>query len=102
MFHSRHVDRDSARFREAGGAAFATLKGAIAGVRGGTRPDVRAHDSWRDPVLLEQWSLVHGLATLAMEGQFGPNPAGPRLIKAIRSALELGALAISKAGEAHA
>ena len=66
----------------------------------GIVPKIRAHDSWRDPVLLEQWSLVHGLATLAMEGQFGPNPRGSHLMKAIRSALELGAVPVSNAEKA--
>lgn len=89
MFHSAHVDRTSERFRTAGGAAFATLKRALAGLRGPPAADLRASESWRDPELLEQWALIHGLATLAMEGQLGRNLPRKRLLRALKSVLEL-------------
>jgi AcrR family transcriptional regulator len=95
MFHSRYVDRSSERIRAAGGAAFATLKEAISGVRHGARPELRAPEAWRDPELLEQWSLVHGLATLAIEGQFGRDLTRKRLIAAVRAALKLGVTALA-------
>jgi AcrR family transcriptional regulator len=94
MFHSKHVDRSAERIRSAGGAAFETLKEATAGVRGYGDPRIRAPEAWRDPELLEQWSLVHGLATLAIEGQFGANLTRTRLLAAARAALELGIAAL--------
>jgi AcrR family transcriptional regulator len=89
MFHSCHVNRATARIGPAGDAAFATLRHAVADVRGRPFQQIRAAEAWRDPGLLGQWSLVHGLATLAMEGQFGPNPTRKSLITAIRAALNL-------------
>jgi hypothetical protein len=83
------VNRGSERIRTSGGAAFATLKNALAGL--GRRParQVHAPEAWRAPGLLEQWSLVHGLATLAIEGQFGADLTSKQRIAAARAVLEL-------------
>jgi AcrR family transcriptional regulator len=95
MFHSSHVKRATARIGPAGDAAFATLRQAVADVRGRQQQPIRAAEAWRDPGLLGQWSLVHGLATLAMEGQFGPNPTRKSLVAAIRVALNLSVATLS-------
>jgi AcrR family transcriptional regulator len=89
MFHSEHVNRNAERTRSAGGAAFETLKEATAGVRGYAGPQVRAFEAWRDPELLEQWSLVHGLATLAIEGQLGPRLTHRQIMATVRAVLKL-------------
>jgi AcrR family transcriptional regulator len=89
MFHSSSVNRGAAHFQSAGASAFATLRQAVADVRGHPSQSVRAKESWLDPGLLGQWSLVHGLATLAMEGRLGPNPTRKSVIAAIRAALDL-------------
>jgi hypothetical protein len=39
--------------------------------------------------------LVHGLATLAMEAQFGPNPTRKSVIASIRAALDLSVATLS-------
>ena len=95
MFHSCHVNRATARIGPAGDAAFATLRQAVADVRGRAHQPIRASEAWRDPGLLGQWSLVHGLATLAMEGQFGSNPTRKSLIAAIRAALDLSVVTLA-------
>ena len=95
MFHSSQVDRATARMRLAGDTAFATLRQAVADVRERTHQPIRAKEVWRDPGLLGQWSLVHGLATLAMEGQLGPNPTRKSVIASIRAALELSVATLS-------
>jgi AcrR family transcriptional regulator len=89
MFHSKYVNRNTERIRSAGGAAFATLNEAISGLKRRTHQALRAPEAWRDSELLEQWSLVHGLATLAIEGQLGPNLPRKRLVAAARATLEL-------------
>jgi AcrR family transcriptional regulator len=96
MFHSALVDRSSERFRSAGGTAFATLKAALAGLRGPLASDIPAREAWRDPELLEQWALIHGLATLTMEGQLHPTGKKRQLMTALRKVLELSATALDK------
>jgi AcrR family transcriptional regulator len=96
MFHSKHVNHASERIGAAGGAAFDTLKEAVADLRGGAIAPTRAPESWKDPGLMEQWSLIHGLATLAVEGRFGPDPKSKRVSVAVRAAVELGIVALEK------
>ena len=96
MFHSALVDRSSERFRSAGGTAFATLKAALVGLRGPPVSDIPAREAWRDPELLEQWALVHGLATLTMEGQLHSSGARKQLMTALRKVLELSVAALEK------
>lgn len=94
MFHSARVDWESERLRSAGAAAFATLKAALAGLRGATDKDVMPPEAWRDPELLEQWALIHGLATLTMEGQL--QGTKKRLTDALRKVLELNVAALQE------
>jgi len=89
MFHSALVDRSSERLRSAGAAAFATLKAGLSGMRGDSDADVMASEAWRDPELLEQWALIHGLATLAVEGQLRGAGSKKQLTAALRKVLEL-------------
>ena len=89
MFHSARVDRSSERLRSAGTAAFATLKAGLSGLRGDGGADVMASEAWRDPELLEQWALIHGLATLAVEGQLRGAESTRKLTAALRRVLEL-------------
>lgn len=94
MFQSGRIDRSNERLRRAGAAAFATLKAALSGLRGDGDTDVMAPESWRDPELLEQWALIHGLATLAVEGQLHGAGSKKQLIAALREVLELNVVAL--------
>jgi AcrR family transcriptional regulator len=95
MFHSARVDWESERLRSAGAAAFAKLKEALSGLRGPTGRDVMPPEAWRDPELLEQWALIHGLATLTMEGQL-QGAGKKRLTDSLRKVLELNAAALQE------
>jgi AcrR family transcriptional regulator len=96
MFHSARVDRSSERLRSAGTAAFATLKAGLSGLRGDGGADVMASEAWRDPELLEQWALIHGLATLAVEGQLRGAESTRKLTAALRRVLELNVAALEE------
>ena len=101
MFHSTRVDRTSEASRRRP-RAFATLKEALSGLRGPASLDVAPSEAWRDPELLEQWALIHGLATLAMEGQLGVRLPRKRLLAALRAILELNVTALRARGLASA
>lgn len=71
MFQSGLLDHNNARFREAGRAAFAIFAETFETVRK-VRIEYDVAKS-SDPAVLRQWALVHGIATLAVQGQLGPN-----------------------------
>lgn len=73
MFQSGLLDRKNDRFIQAGRAAFAIYAETYAAVRGEPASSGIAADKVSDPGVLQQWALVHGLATLAVQGQLGPN-----------------------------
>jgi AcrR family transcriptional regulator len=71
MFQSGLLDHTNQRFLTAGHNAFAIYLetySAVHGIR--LDPDAKKIS---DPSVLRQWSLVHGFATLAVQGQLGPN-----------------------------
>lgn len=73
MFQSGLLDRKNDRFMQAGRAAFAIYAETYAAVRGEPANGAIGADKVSDPGVLQQWALVHGLATLAVQGQLGPN-----------------------------
>jgi len=77
MFQSGLLDRRNDRFIQAGRAAFAIYAETYAAVRGEPAKEPAkgaiGADKVSDPGILQQWALVHGLATLAVQGQLGPN-----------------------------
>ena len=68
MFRSERLDWSSPALSVAGAAAFALL----------TQPESEAETQHASPGLqtlvaaTERWSLVHGLATLVIDGRLGP------------------------------
>ena len=93
MFHSKLIDRASERFRVSGRAAFGVFLEAFSAARGHKAPALTPAEAGRDPLVLRQWAVVHGLATLSIEGQLGPTgpSARKRLLAATREALEAAA-----------
>lgn len=73
MFQSGLLDRRNDRCIQAGRAAFAIYAETYAAVRGEPAKGAIGADKVSDPGVLQQWALVHGLATLAVQGQLGPN-----------------------------
>jgi AcrR family transcriptional regulator len=73
MFQSRLLDHKNERFIAAGRAAFAIYAETYAAVRGEPAKGAVGAEKVSDPGVLQQWALVHGLATLAVQGQLGPN-----------------------------
>jgi AcrR family transcriptional regulator len=90
MFSSGRIERTSDRLRTAGRAAFQIFLETFAAARGVVVEPLTPHEAGRDPVVLRQWAQVHGLATLAIEGQLGPTigPGRKRLIESARAVLE--------------
>lgn len=71
MFQSGLLDGGNARYAAAGRAAFSIYVETYEAVYGNKfKTDA---DKTSDPAVLRQWALVHGLATLAVQGQLGPN-----------------------------
>lgn len=71
MFGRRGRFDTQARFREASGAAFRVVVECVAAIRG--EP---ANSSGCLRTSVAAWSLVHGYATLAVQGYFSSLPAG--------------------------
>lgn len=71
MFQSGLLDHDNERFATAGRAAYdiyLETYSAVHGVKLDTGGEKNA-----EPAVLRNWALVHGMATLAVQGQLGPN-----------------------------
>ncbi|HEV1999726.1 MAG TPA: TetR-like C-terminal domain-containing protein [Xanthobacteraceae bacterium] len=89
MFHSDQIDRGSERIRGPGRASFDVMQDALAAARGRESAGLIPPEAARDPLVLRQWAVVHGLATLAVEGRLGPAGATQkRFLVAARAALE--------------
>jgi len=89
MFHSDQIDRGSDRIRGPGRASFDVMQDALAAARGRESGGLIPPEAARDPLVLRQWAIVHGLATLAVEGRLGPAGAvQKRFLVAARAALE--------------
>ena len=88
MFHSDAIDRTSDLIREPGRASFDVMQDALAAARGRVSAGLIPPEAARDPLVLRQWAIVHGLATLAVEGRLGPPGAQKRFLAAARAALE--------------
>ncbi len=73
MFQNGLLDHNNTRFAAAGRAAFAIYAETYAAVRGEPAQGAIGAEKVSDPGVLQQWALVHGLATLAVQGQLGPN-----------------------------
>lgn len=72
MWRCARIDTGDAAYGEAAGRAFGLLRAAVAG-----RPfeAVGRPSEAPDPRAIACWSLVHGLARLALDGAFGPGEA---------------------------
>lgn len=70
MFQKGLVDQTNARFITASSAAFGVfIETYTAAYKAAFNPEVYK-DS--DPSVMREWALVHGFATLAVQGQLGP------------------------------
>jgi AcrR family transcriptional regulator len=70
MFQKGLIDQSSQRFLAASSAAFRVFIENYSAVYGVTFAPEMPKDS--DPSVLREWALVHGFATLAVQGQLGP------------------------------
>ncbi|KQP39342.1 TetR/AcrR family transcriptional regulator [Methylobacterium sp. Leaf106] len=73
MWRCARIDTGDAAYAAAAGRAFGLLKAAVAGTafEDGGLPAV-SHNTAPDPKAIACWSLVHGLARLALDGALGP------------------------------
>jgi AcrR family transcriptional regulator len=79
MFQKGLIDPSSERFLKASSAAFRVFIENYSAVYGVTfAPDMQK-DS--DPSVLREWALVHGFATLAVQGQLGPTRTAADIAK---------------------
>ena len=89
MFQSGLLDHSNERFVRAGREAFNIYLETYSAVNGiALNPSA---EKVSDPSVLRQWALVHGLATLAIQGQLGPNRSAAditRLTSFARTVLE--------------
>lgn len=70
MFQKGLVDHANERMAKASGAAFQVFIEAYSEMYGTTFPSGIYKDT--DPSVMREWALVHGFATLAVQGQLGP------------------------------
>jgi hypothetical protein len=99
MFHSDRLDRTDDAFRAAGKAAYEVLSGRLSAVRSSEAPSTSS-ESRLDPTLLRAWAVVHGIATLAIEGRLGPRgkTRDRELLDTVRAALSMQADAYRREG----
>lgn len=71
MFQSGLLDHSNERFVIAGRSAFVVYLETYSAVHG-LRIDPDAEKA-SNPSVLRQWAVVHGIATLAVQGPLGPN-----------------------------
>ncbi|WP_027173923.1 TetR/AcrR family transcriptional regulator [Methylobacterium sp. 10] len=76
MWRCARIDTGDAAYVAAAGRAFGLLKAAVAGTHfeDGELP-AASHHTAPDPKAIACWSLVHGLARLALDGALGPAEA---------------------------
>jgi hypothetical protein len=89
MFQGALLDHTIERLAVAGPAAFAIYTETYSAVTGQKIESSPSKTS--DPAVLLHWALVHGLATLAIQGQLGPNSgqvAMTRLLVMVRAVLD--------------
>ncbi|MBO1020370.1 TetR/AcrR family transcriptional regulator [Methylobacterium sp. SD274] len=84
MWRCARIDTGNAAYASAAGRAFGLLKAAVAGTpfEDGGRPAVSNHTD-PDPKAVACWSLVHGLARLALDGALGPAEAARSAVDAM-------------------
>jgi AcrR family transcriptional regulator len=70
MFQKGLIDDQNARFAAASRAAFEVFIQTYMEAFGASFPEGVFKDA--DPSVMREWALVHGLATLAVQGQLGP------------------------------
>lgn len=70
MFQKALIDHENARFVAASSAAFQVFIETYVEVFGSNFAAGASKDA--DPSVMREWALVHGLATLAVQGQLGP------------------------------
>jgi AcrR family transcriptional regulator len=70
MFQKGLIDQTNARFLAASSEAFQVFIETYSAVYGATFAPGIHKDS--DPSVMREWALVHGFATLAVQGQLGP------------------------------
>jgi AcrR family transcriptional regulator len=92
MFFPGMLDRKGERFAIAGRAAFSIFLETYSAATGRQTKPLTPREAGSDPDVLRQWAVVHGLATLAIEGQLGPanGAAAERIVRIARKVLESG------------
>jgi AcrR family transcriptional regulator len=70
MFQKGLIDHTNERFIAASRAAFQVFIETYIEAFGATFPEGMDRDA--DPSVMREWALVHGFATLAVQGQLGP------------------------------
>ena len=90
MFHSDRLDRGDENLRAAGSAASDVLKERLAAVRR-IKSALHPPEARFDPTRMRAWAVVHGIATLAIEGRLGPrgNDHDRFLLTTVRAALRM-------------
>jgi AcrR family transcriptional regulator len=89
MFQHGLLDHSNTRLNAAGRAAYAIYVETYSAVTG-EKPEP-SPEKTAEPGVLQHWALIHGLATLAVQGQLGPNrsPAAiAQLTARVRAVLE--------------
>lgn len=82
MFQKGLVDHANARLAAASAAAFQVFIETYSEVYGITFPPGIHKDS--DPAVMREWALVHGFATLAIQGQLGPTHSAAEISKLMK------------------
>jgi len=87
MFQKGLVDHANERFAIASRAAFDVFIETYMDLNGVTFPEGMFKDS--DPSVLREWALVHGFATLAVQGQLGPANSASEIASLMKFAREV-------------
>jgi len=91
MFQKGLIDHTNGRFIQAARAAFAIYVETYTAVTGEKFRLASEADKTSNPRVLRLWALIHGLATLGVQGQLGPNSgdaAIDKLSMSVRKLLE--------------
>jgi AcrR family transcriptional regulator len=82
MFQKGLVDHANERLAAASAAAFQVFIETYSEVYGASFPPGIHKDT--DPSVMREWALVHGFATLAVQGQLGPTRTGADISKLMK------------------
>jgi hypothetical protein len=81
MWRCARIDAADPAYAAAAARAFGLLRAAVAGTPYRAGETVQPGEA--DPRAVACWSLVHGLARLALDGMFGPPEAARQTIDAL-------------------